>query len=120
MRDNQASSTATLIARSLVLVARDPRHARLVSAIAITTSLACLEAQRLNAGWWWGACARPWFRRAQAWLERLTLPGITLHYALRKRRIAEAVEAAMAGGARQLVVLAAGFDALARRTALRH
>lgn len=117
MRAEHASSTALLIARSLVLVASDPRRARLVLPGSIATSLACLSATGAGAARWRRACAQPWFRRVLAWIERLTLPGITSHYALRKRCIAAAVDAAVAAGARQLVVLAAGFDGLARRAA---
>ena len=51
------------------------------------------------------------------WLiERLLLPGIILHYVLRKRYIEEAVFNIMQKGeVSQIVILAAGFDSLAYR-----
>jgi methyltransferase (TIGR00027 family) len=120
MRADHASSTALLIARSLVLVACDPHRRGLALPTSIATSLACLGACGADPARWRRACSRPWFRRMLAWLERLTLPGITTHYALRKRCIAAAVDAAVEVGARQLVVLAAGFDGLARHFAAVH
>ncbi len=46
--------------------------------------------------------------------------GATVHYALRKRAIAEQVLASLESGARQIVVVGGGFDALALNTALAH
>jgi len=48
-------------------------------------------------------------------LERLTVPGIRLHYALRKRCLEELARAALGEGFGQVVVLGAGFDTLALR-----
>ena len=45
------------------------------------------------------------------------LPGILLHYALRKRFIEESARAFLERGGQQLVVLGAGFDTLAARIA---
>lgn len=48
------------------------------------------------------------------WLvDRALARGAAQHYALRKRAIAEQVTAGVTGGAEQLVVIGAGFDALA-------
>jgi methyltransferase (TIGR00027 family) len=49
--------------------------------------------------------------------ERLMLPGIARHYVWRKRRIAAWVDALQCEGVSQLIVLGAGFDALACRFA---
>ncbi|MGH9901631.1 MAG: class I SAM-dependent methyltransferase, partial [Pyrinomonadaceae bacterium] len=48
-------------------------------------------------------------------LERLTIPGIQLHYALRKRRLEEIARASLDEGFTQVVVFGAGFDTLALR-----
>jgi methyltransferase (TIGR00027 family) len=48
-------------------------------------------------------------------LERVTVPGIRLHYALRKRCLEEVARAALSEGFGQVVVLGAGFDTLALR-----
>jgi methyltransferase (TIGR00027 family) len=45
-------------------------------------------------------------------IERITIPGILLHYALRKKCIAQLAHAALVNGASQVVVIGAGFDPL--------
>jgi methyltransferase (TIGR00027 family) len=42
----------------------------------------------------------------------MTIPGILLHYALRKKCISELVRSALANGVAQVVILGAGFDSL--------
>ena len=53
-----------------------------------------------------------WFRPISKLIERMTIPGILLHYALRKKCISELVRSALANGVAQVVVLGAGFDPL--------
>lgn len=57
--------------------------------------------------------AKPWLRRMIYFIEGCILPGIMLHFALRKRYLREQVTAAISQGSTQLVVLGAGFDTLA-------
>src|SRR5438876_10636291 len=45
-------------------------------------------------------------------IERITIPGILLHYALRKKCIAKLARSALANGGTQVVVIGAGFDPL--------
>ena len=45
-------------------------------------------------------------------VERITIPGILLHYASRKKCIRELVRSALAKGVAQVVILGAGFDPL--------
>jgi methyltransferase (TIGR00027 family) len=45
-------------------------------------------------------------------VERITIPGILLHYALRKKCIRELVRSALSTGVAQVVILGAGFDPL--------
>ncbi|HUE95398.1 MAG TPA: SAM-dependent methyltransferase, partial [Longimicrobiaceae bacterium] len=71
-----------------------------------------------------GRLTERWFvsgggRRLVAAVEKAILPGIQLHYAVRKRYIEGAVEEAIRLGGRQVVVLGAGMDALALRFARR-
>jgi len=54
----------------------------------------------------------PRLRGAVRLLERITLPGIMLHYALRKRFLRDWALTSIAEGCRQVVVLGAGFDPL--------
>lgn len=58
---------------------------------------------------------RSWYRSASALLEAWILPGIQLHYAVRKQVIQRRVERAISQGAEQVVVIAAGFDTLSYR-----
>ena len=45
-------------------------------------------------------------------MERSTIPGVLLHYALRKKCIGELARSALGNGISQVVVLGAGFDPL--------
>jgi methyltransferase (TIGR00027 family) len=53
-----------------------------------------------------------WFRPIAHLVERITIPGILLHYALRKKCIRELLRSALANGVSQVVILGAGFDPL--------
>jgi methyltransferase (TIGR00027 family) len=53
-----------------------------------------------------------WFRSIAKLIERLTVPGILLHYVLRKKCIAGVVQSALINGATQVVIIGAGFDPL--------
>ena len=53
-----------------------------------------------------------WFRSIAKSTERLTIPGILLHYALRKKCIAGVARSALINGATQIVIIGAGFDPL--------
>ncbi len=53
-------------------------------------------------------------------MERLLLPGIITHYLVRKREIELSVEKAITEGCKQVVILGAGYDTLARRLHRKH
>jgi methyltransferase (TIGR00027 family) len=53
-----------------------------------------------------------WFRPIAKLIERITIPGILLHYVLRKKCIAGLVRSALINGATQVVLIGAGFDPL--------
>jgi methyltransferase (TIGR00027 family) len=102
MRD-APSSTALLVAAGVAFQSTHPRNRHLVPD----------EAGRLLRGFIKGRSGSSWFDRSiVAVRERLTVPGLTLHYVLRKQQIEQFVRAA---GIRQLVVLGAGLDTLALR-----
>ena len=115
MEQDRPSSTAALIAAATVFLARDPGLRDLVPRGAAALCERCLDAvpgplaalARAPAGLRWIA------RLA----ERATIPGLMLHFMLRKRWIEEAARAAIAGGCAQAVVVGAGFDTLAVRLA---
>jgi methyltransferase (TIGR00027 family) len=53
-----------------------------------------------------------WFRPVAKLIERITIPGILLHYVLRKKCIVGLVRSALIDGATQVVIVGAGFDPL--------
>jgi methyltransferase (TIGR00027 family) len=63
---------------------------------------------------------RGWYRALMRGIERVTAPGIFLHYLMRKLFIEEAVRRSLAtpDSARQVVLIGAGLDTLGARLAL--
>jgi len=59
-----------------------------------------------------GLLRQGWFRQLCRLAERVTLPGICLHFALRKRLLRRHAWDAIAAGCKQVVVLGAGLDTL--------
>src|SRR5882672_6603976 len=113
MREDRPSSTSTLIAAATVFLARDARVSDLVPAGAAEWCARCLEA--LSSLKTAETLSHPTLRWAARLAERATVPGLLLHFMLRKRWIEEAVRAALTDGCRQVVVIGAGFDTLALR-----
>ena len=112
MQNEQASRTALLIAASLVLLHHDAKYSRLVSKIAADLCAHVLEKHSSQTRLFSKIVRQSWFRPIARLIERLTIPGILLHYALRKKCIAGLVRSALANGVAQAVVLGAGFDPL--------
>jgi methyltransferase (TIGR00027 family) len=108
VRADRPSSTAALIAMATLFVARDRAYAQLVPDGAAELCERCLSgAQRRLA-------RLPALARA---MERATIPGLCLHFMMRKRWIEQRVRSAVARGAHHVVVIGAGFDTLALRLA---
>jgi methyltransferase (TIGR00027 family) len=115
VRADRPSATAALIAAATIYVARDPRLAHLVpdgAAAWCARCLGALSARRLAVT---RALSHPLLRWAPRLAERATVPGLLLHFILRKRCIEDAVRASIAGGGEQVVVVGAGFDTLGAR-----
>jgi methyltransferase (TIGR00027 family) len=111
MRADRPSRTAVLIAAATVFLSRDPELALLVPSGAATWCRLFLKdplAKTLLHP------ALRWFVRLS---ERATVPGLMLHFMLRKRWIEEAVREGLAQGCREVVVIGAGFDTLCLRLA---
>jgi methyltransferase (TIGR00027 family) len=113
MREDRPSSTATLIAAATAFLARDARVSDLVPLGAVEWCSRCLEVLSILRTV--EAISHPALRWAARLSERATVPGLLLHFMLRKRWIEEAVRAALAEGCEQVVVVGAGFDTLALR-----
>ena len=122
MHDERASATAYLIALSLALSAADAR----LGPLQLDAHAAALSARLVSACSGRGrrllrALRRSVLLRALVRLvERLTLPGIQLHYALRKRYLEECARRALTDGIGQVCVLGAGLDTLALRLSATH
>lgn len=116
MRDEKPSQTALLIARAMVFLSCDPAARVLVPAEAAEAYRWFLEsadpaAARLAA--LSGGFAP--LRALTYFSETFVIPGITLHYAVRKRFLEDAARTALTAGASQVVALGAGLDTLALR-----
>jgi methyltransferase (TIGR00027 family) len=113
MKNEQASSTALLIAASLVLMHNNPEYAGLVSARAAALCANFLKSSSQTPRALLNLVRRRWFQRLASQIERLTVPGILRHYALRKKCLAQLAREALENDIAQIVVLGAGFDPLA-------
>jgi len=115
MRKHRSSATAHVIACSTVFLSHEPRYAHLVPTLAVEASTWFMQACSPVSRRLIGLMQRHWFRAVVAALERAMVPGIMLHYLLRKRWIEDRVRACLAEGVDQIVILGAGFDTLALR-----
>ncbi len=109
MRPNKPSNTALIVAAGLQLVRPCDAYAHLIPREAQRLSATILRRAYPNMA---ALLQRPAFVRACRALERATLPGIILHYALRKQRLRQHAALAVASGCTQVVVLGAGLDTL--------
>lgn len=118
-RHRKSSHTAAKVARGVVFLARDPVHARLLPEGAAES----LESFALAAG-----ALKPWMCRLfDSKLYRKSVFGIVgglwsgelMRLTLRKRFMDDEARAAIAAGARQLLIVGAGYDTLGLRMAER-
>jgi methyltransferase (TIGR00027 family) len=112
VQNDQASRTALLIAASLVLLHRDPKYSGLVSRRSADFCADMLAGHSARTRLFSKIVSQRWFGLIAKLIERITIPGILLHYALRKKCIAGLVRSALASGVTQVVVIGAGFDPL--------
>lgn len=115
MKDS-ASATATLVARGVAFRAGDPRFRDLVSSASGDLSRKLVRA----AGMGVRDGSSSYDRFLVALQERLTVPGLSAHYILRKRAIEEVAQRAARDGFHQLVMIGAGLDTLAIRMRAAH
>jgi methyltransferase (TIGR00027 family) len=113
VQQEQASHTALVIAASLVLLHHDAKHAGLVPKTSADLCGRVLETHSPQTRLFSKLLQQTWFRPIAKLMERFTIPGILLHYALRKKCIRELARSALGtSGVAQVVVLGAGFDPL--------
>jgi methyltransferase (TIGR00027 family) len=112
MQHAKASRTALLIAASLVLLHHDAKYSRLVSKTSAALCARVLEKHSWQTRLFSKIVRQTWFRPIAKLMQRITIPGILLQYALRKKCIRALVRSALANGVAQVVILGAGFDPL--------
>src|SRR5262245_53450149 len=112
MQHEEASRTALLIAASLVLLQHDAKYSRLVSKTSADLCARVLEKHSSQTRLFSKIVRQSWFRPIAKLIVGITIPGILLHYALRKRCINGLARSATADGVTQVVILGAGFDSL--------
>jgi methyltransferase (TIGR00027 family) len=96
----------------MVLLRQDPKRSRLASKTAVDLCAHVLQDHSSQTRLFLKIVQQTWFRPIAKLVERITIPGILLHYALRKKCISELVRSALANGIAQVVVIGAGFDPL--------
>jgi len=115
MKENETSSTALTVLQGLMYTSKQPEFAHLVSTEAIkaahdilsTTDAGKKRLKHLES---------VWYCRLVPIIQKILMPGITLHYALRKRFIEDIVLSAIENDhITQIINLGAGFDTLAWR-----
>lgn len=109
MRPDKPSNTALIVAAGLQLVQPAPSMTAVLPHEAIRRGAALMRMAHPRMA---GLLRQSWFRAMCRGLERATLSGISLHFALRKRILREHARAAIADGCQQVVVLGAGLDTL--------
>jgi methyltransferase (TIGR00027 family) len=112
VQQEHASRTALLIAASLVLLHHDPKRSRLVPKTSADLCTHVLENHSSQTRLFSKIVRQSWFQSIAKLVERITIPGILLHYALRKKCISQLVRSALADGITQVAILGAGFDSL--------
>lgn len=116
MRESRPSATALLIAQAMAMQARDPDLSRLIppdAAAVWDRFLAAADPARARLVRSVGGTG--WARALATLGERAVIPGVRLHYAVRKRYLEDTARRAFREGASQMIVLGAGLDPLALR-----
>lgn len=116
MRDSQHSVTAAKIARGLLWLARQPVSEEVLPKGLPEVTEAVLRGAGLLKDWHLAVYGTGVFRWMASAAE-LAAPGLMLHLATRKRAMDDECRAALAQGAKQVLVVGAGFDVLAVRIA---
>jgi len=113
LKANRASATAYLIAESVVFLSQNEAIKLLLQPKTIELSKHFADSRSLSNKLVYLAKQRKFLRPFFIALENVVIPGIQLHYLVRKRRLEEIALAALAKNFKQIVVFGAGFDTLA-------
>lgn len=117
---NKPSHTAAKVARAVVFLARDPLHASLLPEGAAES----LESFALASGalkpWMCRLFDNPLYRKSVFGIVGSLWSGELMRVTLRKRFVDDEARAAVSDGARQVLVVGAGYDTLGLRMAADH
>jgi len=113
MRENNASRTAIVVAKSQVLVGSDPELKQQVNPEADQFTRTALRTAGQHR--FLDCLERPVLRNALWRLQNLTVPGLALHQVLRKRFIEERILSALESGVAEVIQIGAGLDSLCFR-----
>jgi methyltransferase (TIGR00027 family) len=113
LKDERASSTALLLAASMVIIDEHPEYANARSGIPDDLCAQFLQTHSAGTRLFLRLARRRWFFRIVKFLEESTVPGILRHYALRKKCLAGFARESFEHAITQVVVLGAGLDPLA-------
>ncbi|MFT4930059.1 MAG: methyltransferase (TIGR00027 family) [Phenylobacterium sp.] len=119
MKDNEASSTAFTVLQGILYIAQSSPYSYLVDDDVVTVGRQILQDSETGRKLL-KQLSGPWFSISVKIRERLLLPGITLHYILRKRHVEALTRQAISDGTTQVVMLGAGFDTLSWRLHQQH
>lgn len=119
MKESEASSTAFTVLQGILYISENPAFASLVTEEHKAACRRILSSspegrRRLKQ------LESPVFRTLAPVMEKCMMPGITLHYPLRKKFIEEAATRALNDGFAQMVNIGAGFDTLFSRLHSQH
>lgn len=120
MKGGRPSETALLIAKSTVTTAANARIGKFVTTEAAEACEWVLRDHLLFGRLRLGLFRSTWYQAYQRALESQIIPGIQLHYALRKLQLERFAQASLERGARQVIVLGAGIDTLCLRLTSRY
>lgn len=119
MNNNQASATAYMVMQGILYVADHSAYGNVVPN-GLKESCRQLMTASDSGKKYLRQLQHPWRRKLLKLKERLLLPGIAMHYVMRKRFIEDYVHEQIQQGVTQVVNLGAGFDTLLLRLAKRH
>lgn len=114
MKDDKASSTAFSVLQGILYVAQHKSKQALTPTDQAEACRYILQ-QSEQGLTLLKQLQYPFLLKLIPLIERLSMPGFTLHYVLRKRFIEDSIRHALADGATQIVNIGAGFDTLAWR-----
>lgn len=112
MKTGKPSSTARLIARSMILLGKEKKYSHLVNFNSVRLNQFFTDEYSGSRDRLVRMMDILLIRKILFQIERLILKGIILHYALRKKSIREIIDKSIEEKFNQVIILGAGFDTL--------